>query len=451
MSRFMLAAALSLLLASTLLARSNYTGYSGAPGATGTCASSCHGQPNGTVEITGFPDSYVPDSTYLITIAAVSGSSINNFNGSVRVDTGSTRAGTLSSGTNTTTYNVASETNGIRLSSNNRTSGTFNWTAPVSGTGTVRLYVAAFQGTSMNSGRNTALTLVSSEAVVETAPEITTSPNPAHNAVDVPNTTTLSWAGGAGATSFDIYLGPSEPLDFMGTTSEFTFNLPIELLEETTYLWRVDAINEFGTTTGNVWTFTTETAQLPLPGQATNPTPANSATDVPVLVPSISWTQADFASLYDVYFGTSEPLPLINSTSATAISFLEPREYSTTYLWRIDSRNITGTTTGETWSFTTEAFNSAHEELVPNEFSVGPAYPNPFNSSVRISLAIPNESPVTARIYNRTGQLVTTLFENAKLGNSTIEWNAQGYAAGTYFLKCDCAGSSTTKKLIYLP
>ena len=169
MKRIVFCALILLLSSGSLMARSNYRGYSGAPGSLGTCASSCHGSGGGTVQISGFPTEYVPDSTYLITITAVSGSSINNFNGSIRVGTGSTNAGTISGGTNTATHNVAGETNGIHLSSNNRTSGNFNWLAPAAGTGTVHLYVGAHQGTNM-SGANTSIVQVAEEVHIPQLP-----------------------------------------------------------------------------------------------------------------------------------------------------------------------------------------------------------------------------------------------------------------------------------------
>ncbi len=356
MFRFVLCTLLMLILAGSLFARSNYRGYSGAPGSLGTCASSCHGSGGGTVEITGFPMEYVPDSTYLITITAVSGSSINNFNGSVRVGTGSTNAGTISAGTNTATHNVAGETNGIHLSSNNRTSGTFNWLAPAAGTGTVHLYVGAHQGSSMG-GANTAINLTASEAVVEDPPD-----------------------------------------------------------------------------------------------QATNPTPENFATNVSMSLNSLAWSSAARATLYEIYFGTSEPLVLLGWTPGTTFQIGASIDFGTTFFWRVDARNATGTTTGIVWSFTTEAVNAAHDEPIANEFTLSNAYPNPFNSSVRINLYIPMESQATVSIFDQTGRLVSTLLDNTRVNGSVqLEWNAAGHSAGVYFLRCDCGGVSLARKLVYLP
>jgi hypothetical protein len=141
--------------------RSNYTGYSGAPGRQ-TCASSCHGGSNGTVTVSGFPELYTPGTPYTVTLTRASGSTIRSFNGSCRLGTGTANAGVISGGPGTITYNVTGETNGVRCSTYGVASCSFTWTAPAAGSGTARLYVAAYQGSGEN-GQTTALTLVAQE------------------------------------------------------------------------------------------------------------------------------------------------------------------------------------------------------------------------------------------------------------------------------------------------
>lgn len=158
------------LLALALFATSGYphttyTGYSGAPGSKGRCAASCHGSSGGTIEVSGFPAEYTPGQTYAIAITHNGGSAIKQFNGSCRVGSGSVNAGVIASGTNTATYNTSGETNGIRLSSSDLNSGSFDWTAPAGSTGDVTLYIAGHQGNA--SGPNTELTLVSSELATD--------------------------------------------------------------------------------------------------------------------------------------------------------------------------------------------------------------------------------------------------------------------------------------------
>jgi hypothetical protein len=186
-------------LAAQVFGHSNYTGRSGAPGRQ-TCASSCHGNPGGTVTISGFPASYTPDQNYLLTISRLSGDPIQNFNTSCRVGVGTTNAGVIAAGTGTSVYNVAGETNGVHLTADGQTSATFNWTAPAVGTGTVRLYTGAFQGTDPDLGSYSTLVLVADEAVA-------TPPDAPQNLVIKPvaSNLELNWSASAGAGSYNIY------------------------------------------------------------------------------------------------------------------------------------------------------------------------------------------------------------------------------------------------------
>jgi hypothetical protein len=153
------------VLGTYVYAHTTYTGYSGAPGSKGFCASSCHGSSGGTIQISGFPTQYVPGQSYTVTISHVGGSPIKQFNGSCRIGSGSENAGVIAAGTNTATYSTTGETNGIHLSAADQDNGTFQWTAPPGATGDVTLYIAGHQGSV--SGANTNLSFVSSEIVTD--------------------------------------------------------------------------------------------------------------------------------------------------------------------------------------------------------------------------------------------------------------------------------------------
>jgi hypothetical protein len=157
---------LTLVLAMAAIAplafgHATYTGYSGAPATAGRCASSCHGTSGGTIQVTGLPAQYVPGHAYTITISHNGGLTIRQFNASCRVGVGSQNAGMIAASTNTLTYNVAGETNGIHLSATSLDNATFLWTAPVAGTGAVKLYLAGHQGST--SGANTDIVLTAAE------------------------------------------------------------------------------------------------------------------------------------------------------------------------------------------------------------------------------------------------------------------------------------------------
>ncbi|MHC4738395.1 MAG: LamG-like jellyroll fold domain-containing protein, partial [Planctomycetota bacterium] len=205
-------------------------------------------------------------------------------------------------------------------------------------------------------------------------------PSPADTATDVSVTEDLSWSGGSGATSSDVYFGTDSTPDageFQGNQTATTFD-PGTMANDTTYYWRIDEINAEGTTTGNVWSFTTESVPTP-PGQASNPGPADSATDVVITV-DLSWTAGSGATSHDVYFGTdSTPDAGEFQGNQTATTY-DPgtMSYNTTYYWRIDEVNAAGTTTGAVWSFTTESAPSP-----PGQASS----PSPADSATDVSVA----------------------------------------------------------------
>jgi hypothetical protein len=81
-------------------------------------------------------------------------------------------------------------------------------------------------------------------------------PNPGNGAVDISVDADLSWTAGSGTTSHDVYFGTTSPGTFQGNQTATTFE-PGTMLFNTTYYWRIDEINNYGTTTGSVWSFTT--------------------------------------------------------------------------------------------------------------------------------------------------------------------------------------------------
>ncbi|HKK63642.1 MAG TPA: hypothetical protein VJ951_13850, partial [Bacteroidales bacterium] len=85
--------------------------------------------------------------------------------------------------------------------------------------------------------------------------------------------------------------------------------------------------------------------------KASTPFPENGATNV-ALNSVLGWKAGEHTVSNVIYFGTSETPDSITYQSSEAynIGDLDPE---TTYYWKINSRNATGTTKGDVWSFTT--------------------------------------------------------------------------------------------------
>ncbi|MDD5134305.1 MAG: metallophosphoesterase [Phycisphaerae bacterium] len=122
-------------------------------------------------------------------------------------------------------------------------------------------------------------------------------PTPANGAVNISRDTSLSWTAGLGAISHNIYFGTASPGTFQGNQAGTAFN-PGQLALGTTYYWRIDEVSGAGTTTGDVWNFTTAT------GEAKNPDPASGAINI-AFNKILGWTAGIGAVSHDVYLGTN--------------------------------------------------------------------------------------------------------------------------------------------------
>jgi hypothetical protein len=184
------------------------------------------------------------------------------------------------------------------------------------------------------------------------APTKAGNPSPTNNATNVSTLTDLSWTGVAEADSHDVYFGTVSPGTFQGNQTGTTFD-PCRLDPNTRYYWRIDEVNGPNIATGDVWTFLTGSVV------ATNPNPANGATNIPISGTTLSWTAGVTAASHDVYFGTN-PTPGPNefkvNQSATTYN-PGTLAIDTTYYWRIDEveTDANYVYTGTVWNFATQA------------------------------------------------------------------------------------------------
>ena len=78
---------------------------------------------------------------------------------------------------------------------------------------------------------------------------------------------------------------------------------------------------------------------------------------------------------------------------------------------------------------------------LPTSFEMGTAYPNPFNPSTSVAIALPNASDLTVSVFNIMGQHVATL-ANGKFnaGQHTFSFDASNLSSGLYFIQAQVPG-----------
>jgi len=116
-------------------------------------------------------------------------------------------------------------------------------------------------------------TITVSIRATESVPEKPINPAPVNAADDVTlDQATIEWEDGGGATSYDVYYGENEAGLTLVSEGQAGTSFTITGIDYgslfdylVTRSWRIDAVNEVGTTTGDVWTFTTLAFLPPLP------------------------------------------------------------------------------------------------------------------------------------------------------------------------------------------
>jgi len=197
-------------------------------------------------------------------------------------------------------------------------------------------------------------------------PKTAYNPDPADGAEFVDPNATFNWTPGFGARLHHVYIGDSlaDVNDGTGDTykglvaATASFG-PGPLERESVFYWRVDEFDSVEMHKGDIWGFTT-------PGAVGNPQPANGSAGVNH-AQLLSWTPADNATSYEVYFGTevvkdaTTASPEYVGTAAPGSESYDPGKlaWNTTYFWRVDAvydlpeaRRVKGLV----WNFTTADF-----------------------------------------------------------------------------------------------
>ena len=73
-------------------------------------------------------------------------------------------------------------------------------------------------------------------------------------------------------------------------------------------------------------------------------------------------------------------------------------------------------------------------EVIPDNFYLSNAYPNPFNPSTKVNFGLPETSTVKILLYNINGQLIEEIVSDLVLpaGNYNTTINAENLSSGMY-------------------
>lgn len=88
-------------------------------------------------------------------------------------------------------------------------------------------------------------------------------------------------------------------------------------------------------------------------------------------------------------------------------------------------------------------------QKMPEKPFVGAPYPNPFNSTCKISIVLPNPAEVKFQVFDLTGKMVYELSEQKNTGHYSLTFDAGGLSSGIYLYNVIIGNElSTNGKLI---
>ena len=103
-----------------------------------------------------------------------------------------------------------------------------------------------------------------------------------------------------------------------------------------------------------------------------------------------------------------------------------------------------------------DAMTAEPLSLIPDQFYIGEAYPNPFNGTVHVDIAVPSLQPVDIAIFNILGQIV---YQEKLLpitqGIYPFSWNGkdllqQDVSSGVYLINVTASEFQSIRKITYI-
>ena len=88
---------------------------------------------------------------------------------------------------------------------------------------------------------------------------------------------------------------------------------------------------------------------------------------------------------------------------------------------------------------------------IPDEFGLAQNFPNPFNPSTTIELALPESTPVRLNVYDATGRLVARLVDGPMAaGMHQVRFDASRLPSGVYIYMVEAASYRETRRMVLL-
>lgn len=95
--------------------------------------------------------------------------------------------------------------------------------------------------------------------------------------------------------------------------------------------------------------------------------------------------------------------------------------------------------------------NEQQNNMLPEQVSIKPNYPNPFNPTTTLQFALPEQSEVRVQVYDMIGRKVSTLVNEVReAGIHTVTFDASRQASGMYFAVFEIGSHRHIQKMMLI-
>ena len=88
---------------------------------------------------------------------------------------------------------------------------------------------------------------------------------------------------------------------------------------------------------------------------------------------------------------------------------------------------------------------------IPHAYSIGAAYPNPFNPTTQMTLDLQTDANVSVKVFNTIGQLVDVITEgHMNMGSYNLTWDGTNAASGVYLIQTEVGLEVHNQKIMLI-
>ncbi|MDP8238922.1 MAG: T9SS type A sorting domain-containing protein [Candidatus Hatepunaea meridiana] len=88
---------------------------------------------------------------------------------------------------------------------------------------------------------------------------------------------------------------------------------------------------------------------------------------------------------------------------------------------------------------------------IPVEFGIVSAYPNPFNSAIRIGFNLKSAQEVVLQALDIQGRVIADINQGYyQAGQHQVSWDAQSFQSGLYFIRLKASDQVFTQKVMLI-